>query len=205
MERRRHRQRHGALGAHVLGHGDGALDCALVARQHDLARVIVVGDRANLALAPRLRRSSARAPGPRRAARPSPPTPTGTAACIAWPRSLSSFAVVARSNEPAAHKRGIFAEAVAGDKMRRLLQRHATFAGQRAEHRQRMRHDRRLGILGELEILLRPFAHQLEQMLARAPRRLRRKRRGRPRSPRQGRRPCRPTGCPAPEKGMRAS
>ena len=31
------------------------------------------------------------------------PTPTGTACCIAWPRSFSSFAVVARSNVPAAH------------------------------------------------------------------------------------------------------
>ena len=31
------------------------------------------------------------------------PTPTGTAACIARPRSLSNLAVVARSNDPAAH------------------------------------------------------------------------------------------------------
>ena len=50
------------------------------------------------------------------------PCPTGTAACIACPRSLSSLAVVARSNEPAAHKRRIFAEAVAGDEARDLGQ-----------------------------------------------------------------------------------
>ena len=32
------------------------------------------------------------------------PSPTGTAACIARPRSLSSRAVVDRSSAPAAHK-----------------------------------------------------------------------------------------------------
>ena len=32
------------------------------------------------------------------------PTPTGTAACIAWPRILSSFAVFGSPKEPAAHK-----------------------------------------------------------------------------------------------------
>ena len=50
MERRRHRQQHGALGALGLGDLERALDRGLVAGDHDLAAAIVVGGLADLAL-----------------------------------------------------------------------------------------------------------------------------------------------------------
>ncbi len=54
---------------------------------------------------------------------------------------------------------------MARDELRGLVERHAALNGQRAEHRQRMSHDRRLRIFGQLEVVLRPLAHQLEQVL----------------------------------------
>ena len=53
-----------------------------------------------------------------------------------------------------------------GDELRRFFQRNPAFAGQRGVNRQRMGHNRRLGIFGEPEFLVRPLAHQLEQALA---------------------------------------
>ena len=50
MERRRHRQQHGALGALGLGDLERALDRGLVAGDHDLAAAIVVGGLADLTL-----------------------------------------------------------------------------------------------------------------------------------------------------------
>ena len=94
------------------------------------------------------------------------PTPTGTAACIAWPRSFSSFAVVGRSNDPAADSAEYSPRLWPATNCAALSQVDTAFAGQRAEHRQRMGHDRRLGIFGELELVLRPLAHQLEEVLA---------------------------------------
>ncbi len=94
------------------------------------------------------------------------PTPTGTAACIACPRSFSSLAVVGEVERPGRGKRRIFAKAVAGDEMRGLGKVDAAFAGQRPEHRKRMRHNRRLGILGELQFVVGTLAHQLEEVLA---------------------------------------
>ena len=48
------------------------------------------------------------------------PTPTGTAACIACPRSLSSLAVVAQVERSRRAQGRIFAEAVPGDELRRF-------------------------------------------------------------------------------------
>ena len=50
VERRRHRQLHRALRTHLLGQANGPFDCSGMARQHDLAWVVVVGDFANFAL-----------------------------------------------------------------------------------------------------------------------------------------------------------
>ena len=50
MERRGDGQQHAALDAVVLYHRDRALDRGGVARKDDLARRVVVGDRADLAL-----------------------------------------------------------------------------------------------------------------------------------------------------------
>ena len=74
--------------------------------------------------------------------------------------------MVARSNEPAAAQRGIFAKAVAGDEIGRLGEFHAAFLRQRSEYRHRMRHDRRLRIFREPQILVRPVAHQAEEVLS---------------------------------------
>ena len=91
------------------------------------------------------------------------PSPTGTACCIAWPRSFSSFAVVARSNEPAAHSAEYSPRLWPATKLATSARSNAPSS---REHRDRMRHDRRLRILGELELVLRPLAHQPEQVLA---------------------------------------
>jgi hypothetical protein len=50
MERRGHRQQHGALGAPGFGDLERALDRGLVAGDHDLAAAIVVGSLADLTL-----------------------------------------------------------------------------------------------------------------------------------------------------------
>ena len=50
------------------------------------------------------------------------PTPTGTAACIACPRSFSSLAVVGKVERAGRAQRRIFAKAVAGDEMRGLVE-----------------------------------------------------------------------------------
>src|SRR3954470_4372384 len=50
VERRRHRQHDRAAGAALGGDGDGALDRLRVTAEHDLARGVVVRDRADLAL-----------------------------------------------------------------------------------------------------------------------------------------------------------
>ena len=97
-------------------------------------------------------------------------------------------------------QRRIFAKAVAGDEARGLLEIDAAVAGQRAIDRKRMGHDRRLRILGQLELVLRTVAHQPEQVLAERLIDFVRRRRARSGSPRRAPRPCRPPGCPAPEK-----
>ena len=137
VERRGDGQRHRALGAHFLGDLDRAVDRALVARQHDLARVIVVGDRADFALgcgfgdAAGEREVGAEQRRHRALRRPAPP------ACIACPRSLSSFAVVGRSNDPAAESAEYSPRLWPATKLRGLRQIDAAFLGQRAKHRER--------------------------------------------------------------------
>ena len=91
-----------ALGALLLGDLERALDRAAMAGDDDLRGIVVVGDDADLALRGGVGDGPGDLDARRRARRPSPPRPTGTARCIAWPRSLSSRAVVGKSKEPAA-------------------------------------------------------------------------------------------------------
>jgi hypothetical protein len=85
----------------LLGDCDGSLNRATMARDDHLAWVIVVGDGADLAL----RRCGRDGLGLLEVGSEQGrhrPLPNGTAACIAWPRRLSSRAVVERSKLPAA-------------------------------------------------------------------------------------------------------
>ena len=119
MEWRRHRQQDRALGAHVFGNLDRAVDRALwpeITTCYGSLSLATVHTSPSAAASAIFCASARSAPSSAAIA----PSPTGTASCIACPRSFSSLAVVARSNEPAAHKRRIFAEAVAGDEIRRL-------------------------------------------------------------------------------------
>jgi hypothetical protein len=59
-------------------------------------------------------------------------------------------------------ERRIFAKAVPGDEIRHLWQAHT----ERPEHRNRIRHDRRLRIFGELELVVRSIAHEPVEILA---------------------------------------
>src|SRR3546814_12234189 len=45
-------------------------------------------------------------------------------------------------------------------------QRHTAFLCEHPQRRDRVRHDRRLGVFGEGQLVLRPLAHQLEETLA---------------------------------------
>ena len=165
MEWRRYGQRHRALGAHVLGDLDGAVDRALVARDHDLRRIIVIGDGAHLALGcgvrdllgkrevgAEQRRHCAHAHRHRRLHRLS-----------AQLEQLCRGREVERACRAQSR---IFAKAVAGDEARGPLKIDPAVPGQRAIDGERIRHDRRLGIFGELELVLRTVPHQTEQVLA---------------------------------------
>ncbi len=166
MEGRGHRQQHGALGAFGLGDLDRALDRGLVARDHHLPAAVVVGGLADLALrrfAPRPRRAASNS-SPSSAAMA--PTPTGTAFCIAWPRMRSSRAVSAMREGAGRGQRRIFAERMAGDELRVARKIEAGFRLQHAHGRERDRHQRRLGVLGERQRLGRPFADDGAELLA---------------------------------------
>ena len=71
-----------------------------------------------------------------------------------------------------------------------------------AHHRQADRHQRRLGVLGQGQVVIRPLAHQPGEVLAqRVVDLLEHVARGRE-GVGQVARPCRPPGCPAPERRM---
>ena len=201
MEGRGHRQQHAALDATLLGHRDGALDRALVARNHDLPRVIVVGDGADFALRPRPSASACALSISAPSSAAMAPSPTGTAACIACPRSLSSRAVVGEVERAGRAERRIFAQAVPGDEHRpcRRIETPPSRSSTRSVG-DRIRHDRRLGIFGQHQLRLRPFAHQAEQVLAQRLVDFLETSRATGDGGGERLRPCRPTGCPVPER-----
>ncbi len=94
------------------------------------------------------------------------PAPTGTARCMAWPRSFSSRAVSARLIAPAAARAEYSPRRVAGDEGGAGRCRRRTRASSAAHHRQAHRHQRRLGVLGQGQLVARALAHQLEELLA---------------------------------------
>ena len=96
------------------------------------------------------------------------PSPTGTARCIAWPRSFSSRAASANGRaRPPAQSAEYSPERMAGDDSAPSRSgRRRPRAPARAPPPATDRHQRRLGVLGQGQVLVRPFAHQLGQLLA---------------------------------------
>ncbi len=136
----------------------------LVARDHNLRRVVVVGRLADLALRRLLghrargRRSRAPAAPPWRQRRPAPP-PASPCRAILSRRAVSVEAQRARRAQ-----RRVFAQRMAGDEARRV-HRHA-FCRQGSHRRHRGRHQRRLRVRRQRQRLGRPFPHQRAQLLA---------------------------------------
>ena len=131
------------------------------------------------------------------------PSPTGTARCMAWPRSLQQPRGVGQADRAGGGQGRIFAQA--SGRRRRPPRRSPTpnSALQRAHHRQAHRHQRRLGVLGQGQCprsAPRASAGTASGPARRPPPRTPR---GRRRRPRPARRPCRRPGCPGRERGRR--
>ena len=164
MERRGHRQQHAALDPVRLHQRNRALDRSAVAGQHDLPRIVVVGDRADLTF----RRSG----GQRRclldirAEQRTHRAHThrhgglhGLTAQAQQPRGIGE------RKRPGGAQRGIFAQAVARDELRLVRERKAAFLFEHAQHGNGIGHDRGLGIGGERQRILGPAGHQREEVL----------------------------------------
>ena len=112
------------------------VDRGLGAGDHHLARRIVVGDDADAAGrggASFASSSACSISAPISALMP--PSPTGTADCIAWPRDLQQARRVGQREGAGGAERGIFAERMAGDQARMLGEIEAAFLFQHAHHR----------------------------------------------------------------------
>ena len=165
VERRRDGQRDAALDAVLLDQRDRAIDRRLVAREHDLTRIVIVGDGADLALGRRLgqrlrlvdvgaeqRAHRAHAHRHRRLHR--------LAAQLEQPRG------VGQAERAHGAERGIFAQAVARDEIGLGGEIDAAVLLQHPQHRDGMRHDRRLRVGGERQDVLGAFAHDRREPLA---------------------------------------
>ena len=93
------------------------------------------------------------------------PSPTGTAFCIAWPRSFRSRAASASCRAPAAASAEYSPSEWPATMARQAGERLAAVLLQDAHDRDADRHQRRLGVLGEDQVGFRPFAHQFRQIL----------------------------------------
>ena len=173
MEGRADRQQDAALGARSPAIADRALDRCLGAADHHLPGRIVVGAGGRLAPVPSLQ--PRRSPRPPRDRAPSSaamaPSPTGTACCMARPRRFSSRAVSAERQRAGRGQRRIFAERMPGDERDPVGKPHAALALEHPHHRQAHRHQRRLGVLGQGQVRLRPLEHEPASAAAPAPRR----------------------------------
>ena len=94
------------------------------------------------------------------------PAPTGTAFCMAWPRMRSSRAVSAMREGAGGGQRRIFAERMAGDERRVAREIEAGLGLQHAQGRERHRHQRRLGVLGQRQRVGRALPHERGELLA---------------------------------------
>ena len=127
------------------------------------------------------------------------PAPTGTASCMARPRVRSRRAASPTVSAAGGGERRILAERMTGDIGDAVLE----IDSPRLEHAERGeadRHQGRLGVLGQRQGLGRSLPDHAPTTSRRARRRPRRRR---PRPPGTDRRalcPCRPPGCPGPEK-----
>ena len=205
MERRGHRQQHGALGALRLGDLDRALDRRLVRRRpppappplslatsqtSPLRRLRAPTSRRGLEVEPEQRRHGA-VPDRHRLLH-------GVAADAQQPRGVGD------RERAGGGERRILAERMAGDEGGVARKVEPGLGLEHAHRRQRHRHQRRLGVRGQRQRLGRALPDQPRELFAERRRRPRR----RPRAPRERRRPapcpCRPPGCPAPETRMPA-
>ena len=200
MEGRGDGQHDGALGALALGDGDRPLDRRLVAGHHDLGAAVVVRRRRRPRLAPPRGR-------PRAAASNSSPSSAAMAPCA--DRHGVLHGIAADAQEPrrvgdrqaaGGGERGIFAERMAGDEGGVALRG-------RARPRPRARGWRRgsppSGPAGHWPSGSAPRPGpptSAPRASATGPRRPRRRRPGPAEKPRPGPCPCRPPGCPAPER-----
>ena len=173
MERRGDRQQHGAADALGLGDLDRALDRRAMAGDDHLAAAVVVGRLDDLFAGPSGRsgrRASAQISSASAMSAPSSaaiaPSPAGTAFCIACPRSFSSRAASATVNAPDRAQRAVFAQRMAGGDDRRgdLMSKPPSASSTRSTASD-MRHQRRLGVLGEGQFLAGALEHQLRQLL----------------------------------------
>ena len=196
VERGRHWQRHRALGAHFLGHFDRAVDRALVAGDHDLRRVVVVGDRADLALGRRLgdllRQGEIGAEQRRHRA-----LPHRHRLLHRLPAQLQQLG---RRRKVERARRARAPNIRRGCDRRRSSPRRQARTPSRPEHRDRMRHDCRLRILRELAAPRPVLRASAGTGSGRAPRRPRRTRPARPGSPRASAAPMPTAWLPCPGK-----
>ena len=148
-----------------LDQRDGALDRALVAREHDLAGIVVVGDGADFTLCrsigQRLRLVDVGAEQRRHGA-----DADGHGGLHRLPAQLQQARGVGQAESPGGAERGIFAKAVAGDEIALVGQADAAFLLEHAQHRDGIGHDRRLGVFGQRQLILWPFAHDRRELLA---------------------------------------
>jgi hypothetical protein len=164
MEGGGYRQRDGAAHPVRLAEFGHAVERHFVAGQHDLRRLVVVGDLADVALGSSFghlaggidadaeqRRHGALADGNRRLHR--------LAAQLEKPGGVGERESAGRG------KRRVFAERMAGDELHLIFQRKAVLRFEHPHHRHRHGHQSRLGVLGQREGLFRTLPHDLRQVL----------------------------------------
>ena len=100
------------------------------------------------------------------------PSPTGTARCMARPRRFKQPRRIGKRQRARRRERRIFAERMAGDESGVALRRSSPPSRSSTRiDREARRHQRRLRVLGEDELALRPLEHQAREILAAARRR----------------------------------
>ena len=200
------RQHDRALRAERLGELGAGLDGGALARDDDLARGVAVGDDEDAVRRrpPRPARGAARRRG--RSARPSPRRGPGPDACIRRPRSRTRRTPSSRRDGAGGDERRVLAHRMAGGE--RAGWRRAAVGGpalaQRREDRDRGGEERRLGVLGQVELVGRAVPGEPADRLAeRGVGRGEDGRGGRARR-RRGPGPSRPTGSPGRERRRRS-
>ena len=166
MEGRGDRQQHAALDAALARQLNRALDRRLGAADHDLPGRVVVGGRADRTrllrrgLGDRRRRLEIGAEQRRHGAFADRHRLLhGAPAPLQEPRGVAERQRAGRG------QRRIFAERMPGHERDPVGDPHAALALDHPHHRQAHRHQRRLGVLGQGQLQLRPLEHQPRQPL----------------------------------------